>query len=137
MTHVYRVQDRDGRGPWKPGFSSQWAEDRPESEYKELKPWPIEFGISNVLRKSIYGMSLGCGCRTLEQLRRWFTPTEYSKLLGFGYAAVKLDIGRVLAESETQIVFERALPLNEGAQTVELYPTNKQNDHRPTERDSA
>jgi len=82
----------------------------------------MQFG--NVLRRSIVGMSLGCGCRTLEQLRRWFTPTEYATLRRFGYCAVKMEAGRILAESDIQCVFERAKPLREGVEPVELYPPN-------------
>jgi hypothetical protein len=116
---IFRVQDESGRGPWKPGFSQRWVEDRPEEEFAKLVPWPIQFG--NVLRRSIVGMALGCGCRTLEQLRRWFTQTEYATLRSFGYRAVKMEVGRILAESEIQCVFERARPLREGAEPVELY----------------
>ncbi len=25
MSKIYRVQDPEGRGPWKPGFSQVWA----------------------------------------------------------------------------------------------------------------
>jgi len=82
----------------------------------------MQFG--NVLRLSIVGMNLGCGCRTLEQLRRWFTPTEYATLHRFGYCAVKMEVGRILAESDIQCVFERAKPLREGVEPVELYPPN-------------
>lgn len=120
---IYRVQDPDGRGPWKPGFSHRWAEDRPKEEYEALVPWPVQFG--NVLRHSIVGMSLGCGCRSLEQLRRWFTPKEYATLRSFGYCAVKMETGRILAESDIQCVFERAMPLREGVEPVELYPPNE------------
>lgn len=88
-----------------------------------LVPWPAQFG--NVLNRSIAGMSLGCGCRTLEQLRRWFTPTEYVKLRGFGYGAVKMEVGRVLAESDIQCVFERVKPLRDATEPVELYPLSK------------
>ena len=118
---VYRVQDASGRGPWKPGFSSQWVEDRPEEEYTRLVPWTVEFGFENILRHSIAGMNLGCGCQSLEQLRLWFTSTEYQTLRQFGYCAVKMEIGRILAESDIQCVFERVKPLREGAEPVELY----------------
>ena len=118
MSTIYRVQDRQGRGPWKPGFSHLWVEDR--SDHDLLIPWYREFGWIN--RNAIAGMYMGCGCRTIEQLRRWFTPTEYAKLREFGYQAVELDIGRALGESDIQIVFERARPLREAARRIELYP---------------
>jgi|SRR6185503_6191450 len=115
---VYRVQDSDGRGPWKPGFSARWVEDRPEEEFATLLPWPVQFGM---LRRSSARMSMGCGCKSLEQLRRWFTKSEYSTLRGFGYIAVKLNADRVLAESDIQCVFERSRPLCDSVEPVNLY----------------
>lgn len=93
MTAVYRIQDRDGRGPWKPGFSRRWVEDR--ADHDVLRPWFEEFG--RVDKLAIVGFAIGCGCRTVEQLQRWFTPSEYATLLQFGYRAVRLDVGRILA----------------------------------------
>lgn len=117
---IYRVQDSLGRGPWKPGFSHKWVEDRPESEFEALVPWPLQF--KGVMSRRIIGMHMGCGCKIIEQLRRWFTPKEYKTLQGFGYAAVKMEAGRILAESDIQCVFERAKPLNESVEPIELYP---------------
>ncbi len=117
MITVYRVQDADGRGPWKPGFSHFWVEDR--DDHDSLIPWYHEFGP--VHRNAIVGMSMGCGCRTLEQLRRWFTPTEYARLRAYGYRAVQMDVGRILAESAIQCVFERAKPLRKDVAAVVLY----------------
>jgi len=117
---IFRVQDKDGRGPWKPGFSHRWVEDRPDEEFNTLVPWPVEFG--DIRKKAIVGMSLGCGCRTLDQLRRWFTSSEYSTLRKFGYCAVKMEVGRILAESKIQCVFERVKPLRDDVDPVVLYP---------------
>ena len=118
MTTIYRVQDADGRGPWKPGFSQCWVEDR--DDQNNLVPWMVEMG--RVEKRAIYGMSVGCGCRTVEQLRRWFTPSEYRTLRRFGYQAVKMEVGRILGESKIQVVFERAKPLRSEVDPVELYP---------------
>ncbi len=129
---VFRVQDRDGRGPWKPGFSRRWVEHRPDHD--NLPPWFYEFG--DVRRRAIFGAYLGCGCRTLEQLRRWITQSEYATLAGHGYRAVRLEVGRILAESSVQCVFERAAPLRDGAEGVELYPATtagQTSNHTPTE----
>lgn len=119
---MYRVQDDEGRGPWRPGFSQRWVEDRPASEFAALQPWPSEFGPVHL--RAIFGMHLGCGCTSIVQLRRWFTPTEYRRLLSFGYRAVRMGVGRVLAESAIQCVFERAKPLTQDVEAVELYPAD-------------
>lgn len=118
---IYRVQDLVGRGPWKPGFSHTWTEDRTVDEYMALQSWVDEFGLG-ILRHRLAGAHMGCGCRTLGQLRRWILKTEYDRLRAKGYRAVQMQIDRVLAESEVQCVFERVKPLSEDAEPVELYP---------------
>lgn len=115
---VVRIQDPQGRGPWRPGFSHVWVEDRPDHDL--LLPWWQEMGWVN--HKATPHMYIGCGCRTVEQLRRWFTPGEYRTLLLYGYRAVTLEVGRILGESEIQVVFERARPLREAGQAFDLYP---------------
>lgn len=120
MFNIYRIQDSEGRGPWKPGFSDTWVEDRSESEFEKLKPWMMEIGPVHL--SALYGTHTGCGCRSLEQLRLWFLPVEYERLLGHGYKAVRMSAGRILGESEIQCVFERAAPLKEDVQEVQLYP---------------
>jgi len=117
---IYRVQDKDGRGPWKPGFSTTWVEDHDRKWFENHPAWWKEFGMEP-MKQALTGMEFGTGCVSLEQLRGWFTPTEYAKLRGFGYQAVKMEVGRILAQSDIQVVFERAKPLNEGTEPVKLY----------------
>ena len=115
---VYRIQDGDGRGPWKSGFSHRWVEDRPDHD--NLPPWVVEFGRVDL--KRFTWEHVGSGCLTLEQLRRWFTESEYKSLLRYGYRAVRMDVDRLLGKSETQCVFGRVKPLNEDIMGVELWP---------------
>lgn len=120
MFSVFRIQDKDGRGPFKPGFSTKWVEDR--EDHENLVPWFVDIGRVDL--QMIAGMSGGTACRTLDQLRRWFTPSEYKTLRRYGYQAIQMEVGRILGESETQLVFERCLPLMDGVTPVELYPEN-------------
>ena len=117
MDTIYRIQDKDGRGPWKPGFSQKWVEDRPDHD--NLIPWYVEFG--RVDQKVLTGEHSGSGCRTVEQLKRWFTKSEYKKLKKYGYKAVKMDINRIIAESDIQLFFGRAKRLKESVQVIKLY----------------
>lgn len=119
MALVYRVQDRDGRGPWKPGFSQRWVEDRTDEEYAALAPWPIEVMLE--LQASGRGRHIGYACESLEQLRRWFRPGEYKTLLRYGYRAVKLEVDEVMARSETQCAFARSKPLRIGGKEINLH----------------
>ena len=83
---IYRIQDKDGRGPWKPGFSHRWVEIRPD--HNNLPAWYEEFGpLHNYIS---YGEHCGSGCKTIDQLRRWFTKSEYRTLLKYGYRAVRM-----------------------------------------------
>ena len=114
---VYRVQAKDGRGPFRPGFSRQWVIDRPDHD--NLKSWIQEFG--RVDQGLLVGETAGSGCRTLLQLQRWFTKEEYETLMNHGYFTVSLEASRILAESETQLVFTSNKPFNLDAVRVSLY----------------
>lgn len=115
---VYRVQDREGRGPWRPGFSDSWVEDR--ADLALLIPWTTEFGMG-ILDHATPGFAVGCGCTSLDALRRWFTPTEYATLRAVGYECVRIAGCRVLASSDIQCVFERRAPLRRRAFPITLY----------------
>lgn len=117
METIYRVQDKEGRGPWKPGFSRFWVEGR--EDHANLVPWYAEFG--RVEQTATRGMYVACGCRSVEQLRRWFTPSEYTTLRMCGYQAVLMIADQILAGSDIQCVFERMKPLHTDIEDVELY----------------
>lgn len=117
---IMRVQDDEGRGPWRPGFSRLWVHDRPDHD--ALIPWPQQFGMGIIPRDTWpFGRHFGCGCRTVEQLQRWFTAAEYETLTRYGYRAVRLDVDCILAESDIQLVFQRMRPLRAGAEPFDLY----------------
>lgn len=110
---VYRVQAEDGRGPWRPGFSHVWVdEDAPSGHLTEtvMDLIPVE-----VLRNLPTTHAYGCGCRTLAQLRDWFTPVERQRLSRLGFHPVVMRVDAVLAESDRQVFFARCRPLAEGA----------------------
>lgn len=117
---VYRIQDEYGRGPWRPGFSLKWVEDR--NDLDNLLPWFREFINESIdIRPLIIPrMILGCGCLTIQQLQRWITPIEYGRLLNFGFKAVALEAD-VLAQSDIQCVFQRTEPLNKNYLVIQLY----------------
>lgn len=116
MSTYYRIQDDDGRGPFKPGFSEQWVRDEPDMT---LVPWLFEIGP--VHETALVGEVCACVCDSVEQLKRWIDPDEYRRLLSYGYQAVKVQGGRVLGRSETQAVIARAAPLTIGAEPFDLY----------------
>ena len=114
---VFRVQDKQGRGPWKPGFSHKWIVPRPDHD--NLVPIYVEFpGIFEALSK--YRM-YGSACISLKGLRRWFSRREYKTLKKFGYRAVIMPVDSILVESDTQCLFSRECPLNQCVRPVRLY----------------
>jgi hypothetical protein len=117
MKSIYRIQDKDGRGPWKPGFSLKWIRENPDWS---LKPWMFTMGP--VHQKAESDEICGCGCLTKAQLRRWILKSEYEILLGYGYKAVKLK-GRILGEDKNQCIFARQQPLNQNCKEFKLYET--------------
>src|SRR5262245_6350137 len=44
VTRVFRIQDAEGRGPFKPGFSNRWTDEDFAPGMKPMPPWGDEFG---------------------------------------------------------------------------------------------
>jgi len=120
---IYRVQDSEGRGPWRPGFSLSWVESRPDHDL--LKPMYGDLDSSKIYNAMRMGEHWGCGCRTAEKLKRWINQSEYEKLLGFGYKSVILNIDRILDESDIQTLFSRRTPLWKKFTIFNLYEVKK------------
>ena len=115
---IYRVQDADGRGPFKPGFSHRWLDPSPSAR-DLLPPWIDEFGLGIISRINA-GEHAGCGCRSINGLRRWFDDGELERLREFGYQVVMMKADRILAESVNQTVFVRSRPLKDGVLIIRM-----------------
>lgn len=118
-TRIYRIQDKDGRGPWKPGFSHVWVEQR--DDHANLMPSFIEFGQAHIQEIKLLKLHSGVGCLTVEQLKRWFTESEYRTLQLFGYNSVVIKADRLLEQSDRQCVFARSKPLRKSVTVFNLY----------------
>jgi hypothetical protein len=100
---ILRVQDKEGRGPFRPGMTQHWK----DADYSSrvIPPtWDVEFG-KFLLHGEPGTHSYGCGLRSREQLRRWFSATEEPRLHELNYRLVSLKVDRILAESENQLIF--------------------------------
>src|SRR5262245_43472954 len=118
---VYRIQDADGRGPYKPGWSHVWQERRCLIDGSKHPTFMDEFpGIVDRInvRFAVAGGDFGCGFRTMEQLERWFDEAEIAKLRSFGYGIVRLTPDEILAESDKQLVFWSRKPLKRVARAA-------------------
>lgn len=116
LIQLYRWQDADGRGPYKPGTSHFWAD---EDNQSANPPFFIEFGwgVIDLCRSD---ENMGCAFRTIEQAHRWFTPKERERMYLMGYRFGRICADRVLAESEHQVVFARKKPLRIGFDEIEM-----------------
>lgn len=112
---IYRIQDRQGRGPFKPGMGAKWLD--ADKDLNTLPAWFQEFGW-DLPEKKLSWEVMGCGFRSLDQLNRWFTESERNRLKRLGYRIVKMNVSRILAESETQLVFTRITPLKEQIEVI-------------------
>lgn len=109
---VYRIQDAEGRGPYRPGFSHRWV----DGDHDRNPPFMVEFDwpLSSIPGRWLPGENGGCAFRSLEALRRWFSPSECEKLETLGYSIVSMTVDRVIAESDRQLVFGRWKKLSRG-----------------------
>ena len=109
MIPVFRVQDIEGRGPYRPGTSHRWTDD---DHYRNL-PFYTEFGwsVGSISKRWRDGETGGCAFRSLDGLYRWFSPAECEKLDALRYMVVRMNVDRIIRESNTQVVFARTKPL--------------------------
>jgi len=108
---VYRIQDCNGRGPFKPG--STWYDIDFAPGVKPLPTWMEEFGPDVIYKLGQAHEHFGTGVRSLDKLRWWFSLPEMRKLNALGYNIVRMKISRVLGESENQVLFARRKKLSE------------------------
>lgn len=111
MTRVYRVQDREGRGPWRPGFSRVWADEDFGPGCEDLPSWLVEFGPDLLARRGLPGEHYGCAVRKPKDLRRWLSDAERMRLAALGFSLVVVKADRILAESKNQLVIASRVPL--------------------------
>jgi hypothetical protein len=108
---VLRVQDAEGRGPYRPGFSSRWV-DR-HGAISAVPLWWEEIGESMAAAhaRMTGPYHFGCGFKAYAQFESWFSATERRRLERLGFHLVTVSADRVIADTPTQIVFGSILPL--------------------------
>jgi hypothetical protein len=111
---VYRVQDAEGRGPFRPGFSQVWLDDDIGIRESRNRSWMEEFGADLIERLGLAGEYYGSAVRQRAELNDWFSRTEQRRLKHMGFHIVVMDADRILAESTIQVVFARKQPFNQG-----------------------
>lgn len=102
MTEFYRVEDDQGRGPFKPGLSRYWV--REDRDHEMLPPWYEVVPVAQVLRQLRKGERAGSACESKDDLARWFSQGELNLLMRMGYRVVEFRPVRVLYRLKHQCV---------------------------------
>ena len=107
---LYRVQDREGRGPYRPGLSKLWS----DPEGPVVVPWWTEMGVSvqAAIEMMPQDMFTGCAFDSMKKLSDWFTAKERQKLDALGFYIVRFRPDKVLARTQSQVVFAQNYPLS-------------------------
>ncbi|HEY6038670.1 MAG TPA: hypothetical protein VIV58_30515 [Kofleriaceae bacterium] len=108
VAKVYRIQDHEGRGPFRPGFSQTWLDD---VERVGPPTWMEEFGW-DAAREAPDGAQVFSAVRTISGIRKWFSDTERPRLYALGYRLVEVPNAVVIRESEHQLLCWRGVPLS-------------------------
>lgn len=108
MIMIYRVQDHEGRGPYRPHFSHHWT----DPDHEARNPLDPRCMFDPLTMHLHHGNDrYGYGFRTIEQAADWFTLTEMRKLMNMGYNLVVMEVDKVLLETDRQLLFWRNAPL--------------------------
>ena len=103
---IFRIQDSDGRGPYRPNLTKTWC------EYHRMDSKPGIFeefgqGLVHILARHLlqnHGV-FGCGFSSIESLQHWFTEGERKSLGRVGFELVVIIPDKVFAKSDKQVVF--------------------------------
>ena len=107
---LYRLQDADGRGPFRPGFSHLWVD---ENNPNNMPPIFQELGMPpHEMAKIIPpDMHCGCACKSAEELHKWFNRNERKRLSRFGSSIVEFEPDVIIADLPSQVLFGMRQPL--------------------------
>lgn len=109
---LLRVQDREGRGPYRPGLSERWVDAWRTSQlppiYEEVPSFVAL--VNNAHRE---GLHIGCAVRGLEAMLAWFSPMELMRLHDMGFGIVDASACEVLMETKHQLVIGSKSPLRD------------------------
>lgn len=110
MTAIIRVQDKQGRGPWRPGLSRLWVRETPDDS---LLPIYADISGFSELTARAYKDGLHFGCATrLANFDRWFSADEMRRLRALGFRAYDASGCTILAETKTQLLIGWHIPLS-------------------------
>lgn len=108
---LYRVQDKSGRGPWRPGFSHEWAD--PTKDISLCPPMMAELpDWRRSVARHPWLTHWGCCAHGLRGVHRWFTPLEIDRLRALGFHLVDASGMTPICIGESQVLAGSRFPLS-------------------------
>ena len=108
---IVRVQDPEGRGPYRPGFSDSWVSASRVTFFppifSELGPPRFKRIVDDAHKR---GLHIGCAV-SFRRLPEWFNQEERAKLMDLGFMLVSADDCEQLATTQTQRLIGSPNPL--------------------------
>lgn len=110
ITHIYRIENENGRGPYNCGIGMQWQEEPHEAENgrpcpygdtKLRKVWRVL--RTREQREFVFGFT------SLKSLKSWFTDLELERLKKLNFEIVKIPVSQIeqVFEGNKQCIFQR------------------------------
>jgi len=109
---IYRIQNKDGYGPYRgPHCTDEWS-DRPNIHRRDLDnkhPPPFNETWKNLILDWESNIKdLFFGFKDIKQLKNWFNEKELDNLKDLGYDIIKLELHeQQVWYGQHQVAFER------------------------------
>lgn len=117
LVTVFRIQDANGRGPFRPGLTTVWLD--PDRTF--FPPAIMdEFNVRKALKKK-GNFHIATATATQTILRKWFSRTEYDRLRALGYKAYEVPGCGILDRSKIQMLVCREFPFWHNVREIQLY----------------
>ena len=105
---IVRVQDRKGRGPWRPGFSSQWTRDDTPMHGKPIIAYPQALKALNKAHRA--GLHVGCAVYEID-LGTWFSASDLARLSSLGFYIADASNCTIIFSAPDQVLIASEFPL--------------------------
>lgn len=99
--HIWRIENRDGYGPYMGGSEDDWADERHCDD--NGRPTPIcDRGIERYPDAGEI-----CGFLSIHHVKKWFTKKELLNLYACGFHLKRVPIAEITAIGEKQVLAVR------------------------------
>ena len=101
MKRIYRVENKEGDGPYTSFDAPFEVYYLTSKHYDELHPGPYQEGWGRISSDCLFGF------KDLEQLKKWFTYDERQILSKYGWRIAIYYTKRLVKNSNKQCIFKK------------------------------